>query len=230
MDRSSVVSLDAFEASLRGSITVWFLKDDTPAHPAGYADQVYTESPPIRRKILLTAPNSSQAWSVVDSWDIIYKVGAMNEWGLALAILQNQSTPFVVCVTPELRPPAPFFQKLVSKPNPLMTMILYSVLSGGNFVENSYVSNTYVSSYFFPFISPVDTVQVEHMERILRALVGNTTFSLKDTLKDIYSAQAGLTVSKVGYSAYHVFWYYAMTAARVKTPLVELIQAFLGQG
>ena len=224
MDRSSVVSLDAFEASLRGTVACWFLKDDTPAHGAGAADQIYTESPPIQRKILLTAPSSSQAWSVVDTWDVVYRVSSVNDWGLALAILQNQSVPYVACVAPELKPPVAFFQKLAAKPNPRMTMILYSVLGDGAFT-----ANPYVSSYFFPSVSPVDTVQVEHIEKILRALVGNTTFTIKDTLKDIYSAQAGLAVSKVGYSAYHVFWYYASTTARVKTPLLELIQAFMGQ-
>jgi hypothetical protein len=224
MDRSSVVSLDAFEASLRGTITTWFLKDETPAHGAGFTDQAYTESPPNQRRILLTAPSTSQAWSVVDTWDVIYRVGSIQDWGLALAILQNQNLPYVACVAPELKPPAAFFQKLTAKPNPRMTLILYSVLGEGTFV-----ANPFVSSYFFPCISPVDTVQVEHMERSLRTLVGNTSFTLKDTLKDIYSAQAGLTVSKVGYSAYHVFWYYATAAVRSKTPLLELIQAFMGQ-
>ena len=225
MDRSSVVSLDAFEASLRGTVACWFLKDDTPAHGAGAADQIYTESPPIQRKILLTGPTTSQAWSVVDSWDVVYRVSGMNDWGLALAILQNQSAPYVACVAPELKPPAAFFQKLAAKPNPRMTMILYSVLGVGTFS-----ANPYVSSYFFPAVSPMETVQIEHMESILRALVGNTSFALKDTLKDIYSSQAGLAISKVGYSAYHVFWYYATASARTKTPLLELIQAFMGQG
>ncbi len=224
MDRS-VISLDAFEASLRGSISTWYLKDDTPAHGAGYADQVYTESPPIQRRILLSAPATSQAWSVVDTWDIHYKVSAVTDWGIVLAILQNQQVPYVVCVAPELKPPAGFFQKLVAKPNPRMTMILYSVLDG-----SAFVANPYVSAYFFPSVSPMDTVQVEYIERIQRALLGNAPFVLKDALKDIYSAQAGLVVSKVGYSAFHVFWYYASAAAKAKTPLLEVIQAYLSQG
>ncbi len=224
MDRSSVVSLDAFEASLRGTISTWFLKDDTPTHGAGFTDQVYTESPPNQRRILLTAPSTSQAWSVVDTWDVVYRVSSVQDWGLALAILQNQTVPYVACVAPELKPPPAFFQKLTAKPNPRMTLILYSVLG-----EGSFTANPFVSTYFFPCVSAADTVQVEHMERCLRTLVGNTSFTLKDTLKDIYSAQAGLTVSKVGYSAYHVFWYYATAAVRTKTPLLELIQAFMGQ-
>lgn len=224
MDRSSVVSLDAFEASLRGTISTWFLKDDTPTHGAGFTDQVYTESPPNQRRILLTAPSTSQAWSVVDTWDVVYRVSSVQDWGLALAILQNQTVPYVACVAPELKPPAAFFQKLTAKPNPRMTLILYSVLGDGAFT-----ANPFVSTYFFPCVSAADTVQVEHMERALRTLVGNTSFTLKDTLKDIYSAQAGLSVSKVGYSAYHVFWYYATAAVRAKTPLLELIQAFMGQ-
>jgi hypothetical protein len=219
----SVISLDAFEASLRGQISVWYVKDDMPAHPAGFVDQVYADTPPIRRKILLTAPTSSQAWSVVDTWIVVYKVSSPVDWALVVAILQNQSEPYIVCVAPELKPPADFFKKIHKLPH--MTMILYSVLDSAKVAVNPYVS-----SYFFPSVSPIDTVLVEHIGGIVRSLVGNTSFAVKDVLKDIYSAQAGLVVSNVGYSAYHVFWYYATAAGRTRSPLLELIQAFIGQG
>ena len=223
MDRS-VVSLEAFEANLRGTVAVWYLKDGTPAHAPGFAEQLYTETPPIQRKILLAGAQASQAWLVVDAWDIIYRPSSQQDWSVILAILQNQTAPFLVCSTPDLRIPSAFFQKLAQKPNPRMTFIVYAILGSKDAV------GVPAHTYFFPSISPVDTYQIEQMEIVVRSLISNTPFNIKEALKDIYSAQAGLTVSRLESTHYSVYWYYATATKRSGSVLVELVNAFLHQG
>lgn len=226
MDRS-LISLEAFEANLRGTIAVWYLKDGTPAHAPGFADQIYTETPPIQRKILLAGPQTSQAWMVVDAWDIVYKAGTQQDWSVILAILQNQTAPFLVCSTPDLRIPAVFFQKLVQKPNPRMTFIVYAIL--GSKEATAIPAHT----HFFPSVSPSDSYQIEQLDAVVKSLLGNAPFHIKETLKDIYSAQAGLTVSRLESTHYSVYWYYACGVKKGgvgSNPFVELVQAYLGQG
>jgi hypothetical protein len=226
MDRS-VVSLEAFEANLRGTISVWYLKDGTPSHGPGFADQIYTETPPIQRKILLAGPHVSQAWLVVDSWDIVYKAGSQQDWSVILAILQNQTVPFLVCSTPDLRIPPVFFQKLAQKPNPRMTFIAYTVLGTKD------AAAIPAHTHFFPSISPLDSLQIEQLDGVIKTYTGASPFNIKEALKDIYSAQAGLVVSRLESTHYSVYWYYAAGGAKKggtgSNPFVDLIQAYLGQ-
>jgi hypothetical protein len=222
MDRP-VISLEAFEATLRGTITTWYLKDGSPAHAPGFAEQIYTESPPVQRKILLAAPKSSQAWTVIDDWSIIYRPQSSQDWSIVLTIIQNQGAPFLVCSTPDLQIPQAFFQRLSQKSNPHMTFIMYAAL--GTLPQ--------ADTYFFPCISPVDTHDIELLDKTIKKLIGNAPFQLKEALKDIYGAQAGLVVSRVDLSHYSVFWYYASGGQKkgaAANPFVELVQAYLSQG
>ena len=226
MDRS-LVSLEAFEANLRGSVSLWYLKDGAPAHAPGFAEQIYTESPPIQRKILLAGPGASQAWSVVDAWDIVYRPAGEHDWSIILAVLQNQRVPYLVCATPDIKIPAVFFQKLFQRSNPLMTFILYSVLGQGSALAPGLAIKPH--TYFFPSVSPVDSLQIEQLETVVRGLLGNAPFNIKDALRDIYSSQAGLVVSRLEGGHYNVYWYYASGAKKVGSPLTEIVNAYLSQ-
>lgn len=223
MDRS-LVSLEAFESNLRGTISIWYLKDGSPSHGPGFTDQIYTETPPIQRKILLSGQHSPQAWTVVDSWDIIYKPVSSQDWSIILAILQNQTVPFLVCSTPDLKIPPAFFQKLNQKPCPRMTFIVYSILGSKD------AAGIPAHTCFFPSVSPVDTNQIEQLDTITKSLLSNVPFNLKDALKDIYSAQAGLVISRLENKHYSVYWYYASGATKKPaSAFMELIQAYLNQ-
>jgi hypothetical protein len=227
MDRS-LVSLEAFEANLRGTVSIWYLKDGAPAHAPGFAEQIYTESPPIQRKILLAGQHASQAWNVVDAWDIVYRPAGEHDWSIVLAILQNQRVPYLVCATPDVRIPAVFFQKLLQRTNPLMTFILYSVLGQASPLAGSPIKP---HTYFFPSISPIDSLQIEQMESVIKNLLGNAPFNIKEALRDIYSSQAGLVVSRLETAHNSVYWYYA--SAGQKKPasaFVEVVNAYLAQG
>lgn len=229
MDRS-LVSLEAFEANLRGTVSIWYLKDGAPAHAPGFAEQIYTESPPIQRKILLAGQHASQAWNVVDAWDIVYRPAGEHDWSIVLAILQNQRVPYLVCATPDVRIPAVFFQKLLQRTNPLMTFILYSVLGQAS-VSALATGPIKPHTYFFPSISPIDSLQIEQMESVIKNLLGNAPFNIKEALRDIYSSQAGLVVSRLETAHNSVYWYYA--SAGQKKPasaFVEVVNAYLAQG
>jgi hypothetical protein len=58
---SNVVQLEAFEAPLRSRRIRWFLSPGTPiTYPPGFQEQLFLETPPFQRRILLTTSASSR--------------------------------------------------------------------------------------------------------------------------------------------------------------------------
>lgn len=111
--QTSVVQLEAFEAPLRGRRIRWFRSPTASVqYPPGFQEQCFAESPPFQRRVLLSAPQSSEAWKLLDRWDAIILPTAPVDWSLAITLIQNQAQPCLVLVTPEVRIPSAFFTKL----------------------------------------------------------------------------------------------------------------------
>jgi len=224
---SNVVQLEAFESQIRAKQLRWFLVPDYPvAYPPGFQEQCFTESPPFQRRILLTAPSSSEAWKLVDQWDAILLPTAASDWSIVLAVLFNQPMPCLVVVTPEVKAPAAFFQKCRQMGAKAPTLVVFQVLKIPVIMAVSSFDAT-----FFPSSTCLETTCLESTQLVLQQSLPAEwirTFSLKDALRDLKSAGATLVVSSIEDVQPTLYWYYASSIKQEKGSLLaSIVQTLL---
>lgn len=212
------VQVEAFEASIKGRRLRWFLAPDYVAYPPGFQEQMFTESPPFQRKILITAHQSSEAWKLVDTWDAVFVPQSPVEWSLILAYLQNTTKPSILILTPEVQPPLAFFQK--SSGTTLVAFALISQVTAATQV-----------SFDATFLPPAkDLDNVDQINILLQRLVAPENlhnFSLKDSVRDLKSAGATLVISSIEESKASLYWYYVSEISQKNRLLDTVIQTLL---
>jgi len=204
------VQLEAFESSIKNRRLRWFLTDIS--YPPGFQEQVYNESPPFQRKILVSSHKSSEAWKLVDAWDAIFIPQTPLEWSLILAYVQNTANP-IVCITPDVQTPTAFYQKVKS------TTVTFSDLS-----FPSLTPLIVFDASFFPPAPQLDNY-LEQTNTFLKSLVPAEilrTFVLKDAVRDLKSAGATLVVSSIEESKASLYWYY-VSECPVKHQLLDKV-------
>jgi len=206
------VQLEAFESSIKNRRLRWFLTD-LISYPPGFQEQIYTESPPFQRKILIASHKSSEAWKVVDAWDAVFIPQTPLEWSLILAYLQNTQSPSIICITPEVQTPNAFYLKAQA------TIVTFSNISCANLTPLITFDAT-----FFPPANQLENY-IEQTNGLLKSLVSNEilrTFVLKDAIRDLRAAGATLVVSSIEESKASLYWYY-VSETQVKEKLLDRV-------
>ena len=224
---NNVVQLEAFESPLRCRRIRWFLSPGAPiTYPPGFQEQALLESPPITRRILLTSPNSSEAWKLVDSWDAVLVPVLQSDWSLALTVCLNQPGPALVILTPELKAPQAFFLKCQQAAQKAPTLVHFQTLG----IPLPPITITYDAT-FFPPSKSMDENLMEATQLCLQSLMsGNSLreFVLKDAIRDLKSAGATLVVSSIGDPEPTLYWYYATESqTKSRDTLSSVIQTLL---
>ena len=227
---NNVVQLEAFESPLRGRRIRWFLAPGSPAlYPPGFQEQLFLESPPFQRRILLTCPTSTEAWKLTDRWDTIFQPTTAMDWSLILTFLLNQPPPCLVICTPEVKVPPVLFQKLLPLVLKAPTIICFQTLA----LPLVQVPVLFDAT-FFPPAKAVDHTLMEAMQAALTSLISSDklgSFSIRDALKDLRGAGATLAVSSIEELNPSLYWYYASeTKSEGKSLLASVLQTLMSRG
>ena len=231
----NVVQLEAFEASLRGTKTLWYLsRNAKPQYPSGFQEQLFTETPPFQKRILILSPKASEAWKLVDRWDVVFTVTNGYDWSLLLTLLQYQQAPehCLVFFTPDAFPPPAFFQKFVTKPGKTPTLLITDFLQ----TPLRQLPITF-DTIFFPGAQTLDDSATETVQTCLNQMLTTEVLKglqLKESLKDLKVAGAGLAVSSLESPRRQIslFWYYTSSETQKKEDslLSQTIQLLLSRG
>ena len=108
----SSISLEAFDATLRGKYTQWILpSQDFCALPGGFQDQILSGTPAFQTTILLMGKQDSRAWLLAYSWDMSFTPDSPTDWSLMVSVIQHLKKPVLLVTTPRCIAPAAFWQK-----------------------------------------------------------------------------------------------------------------------
>jgi len=111
----SSISLEAFDANLRGRISEWILPNqDTCSLPNGFFDQLISGSTPFQTNILLLSKQDSRAWYLAYPWEMSLIPETPTDWSLLLSMLQHLKGPHLIVVCPKLQVPLAFWQKCLT--------------------------------------------------------------------------------------------------------------------
>jgi hypothetical protein len=219
---SNVVQLEAFEATLRSRRIRWFLSPNQPTtYPPGFQEQLFLETPPFQRRILLTTSASSEAWKLVDRWDAILLLHTAADWSLALTVCINQPAPALVIMTPELKPPPAFFTKCQTLGLKGPTIVHFQILT----LPVPPTAITFDATFFPPSKSFDDTT-LEATQIILQQTLSSNVlrnFDLKDAIRDLRGAGATIVVSCIGEQEAVLEWVYATEAKAKQKDIVSAI-------
>ena len=219
---SNVVQLEAFEATLRNKRIRWLLSPNQPAtYPPGFQEQLFLETPPFQRRILLTTSASSEAWKLVDRWDAILLPHTGADWSLALTVCMNQPAPALVIMTPELKPPQAFFTKCQTLGLKGPTIVHFQTLQ----IPTPPAAVTFDAT-FFPPSKSFDETSLEATQVILQQLLSANSlrnFDLKDAIRDLRGAGATIVVSCIGEQEPVLEWFYATESKGKQKDVVSAI-------
>lgn len=231
----NVVQLEAFESSLKGKRICWFVNSSAkslPQYPPGFSEQIFTESPPFQRNILVTGPKSSEAWKLVDKWDITYSVSSASDWSILLTIIlyQPNSEHVLVVFTPEAKPPPTFFQKLQqqTKPGKASTLMCLDYLQAP--LQPFPIT---FDAIFFPGSQHLDDSSLQIIQNLIQTLVSTETPRVSDSIKELRSVGAGLVISSIESvrRIYTLYWYYATESSQKNDSLLQqVLHATLKRG
>jgi hypothetical protein len=217
------VNLEAFESSIKNRRIRWFLTDIV-SYPPGLHEQVFNESPPFLKRLLISGQKSSEAWKLVDAWDAVFVPTTPIEWSLILAYIQNIAKPSIVFITPEVQVPAAFYQKSAG----LTTSVTFSFINSATLAPLVGFDAT-----FFPSAHELENY-VDQTNGILKSLVSGEiirNFVLKDAIRDLRSAGATLVVSSIEESKSSLYWYYVSESHVKEKGLIDtVIQTLLRRG
>ena len=224
---SNVVQLEAFEATLRNKRIRWFLSPGAPiTYPPGFQEQLFLETPPFQRRILLTTSASSEAWKLVDRWDGILLPVTSADWSLALTVCMNQPTPALVIMTSELKPPQAFFTKCHTLGLKAPTIVHFQTLQ--NPVPQAAIT---FDATFFPPSKSFDETALEATQIVLHQILSSNilrNFELKDAIRDLRGAGASIVVSSIGEQEPCLEWFYATESkTKQKDTMSAILQTLL---
>lgn len=227
---SNVVQLEAFESSLKARRIRWFVPPAAPTfYPPGFQEQIFTESPPFQRRILITSPASSEAWKMTERWDTILMPQSPTDWSLVLTFLMNQPPPSLVLTTPETRVPPQIFQKCATMGLKAPTIVCLQTLA----LPLQPPPVTFDAT-FFPPAKAVEDALMDAMQAALQNLISSDklgSFNVKDALKDLRGAGATLVVSSIDDPEPSLYWYYASEPkTKGKDLFASVVQTLLSRG
>jgi hypothetical protein len=178
------ISLEAFDANLRGRISQWILpSEDICSLPNGFFDQLISGSTAFQTSILLLSKQDSKAWHLAYPWEMTFVPESSTDWSLLLSILQHLKSPHLIVACPKLQVPQAFWQKCLSLgQTKVPTCVSLKYISD--------LTGTLVPHYiFFPKLDLITDTQFIKIPSILPQAIQN---SIKDLdLRSIYRELRG---------------------------------------
>jgi hypothetical protein len=109
------ISLEAFDATLRGRYTQWVLpSQDFCALPGGFQDQILSGTPAFQTTIVLLSKQDSRAWLLAYSWDMSFTPDSPTDWSLMVSVIQHLKKPVLLVTAPKCMAPVAFWQKCLT--------------------------------------------------------------------------------------------------------------------
>jgi hypothetical protein len=218
------LQLEAFEAPIKGHRIRWIITPDSPiTYPPGFQEQIFTESPPFQRRILIISHQSSEAWKVVDKWDAVFVPQSPVDWSIIIAYIQNTVKPCIICIAPDVQTPLAFYQKSA----PLLpTIVSFATIP----VQQAPIT---FEATFFPPAGSLEPY-TDTITTLLSSLLPQEvlrSFILKEAIRDLRSAGATLVVSSIEESKPSLYWYYVSESHVKERKLLDtVIQTLLRRG
>jgi hypothetical protein len=180
----SSVSLEAFDANLRGRISQWFLpSQEFCALPNGFYDQLVSGSSGFQTSILVLSKQDSKAWQLAYPWDMTFIPESPTDWSLLLSILQHLKGPHLIVTAPKLQVPQAFWQKSLTVSKVVPTVVCLKDITDTNPV-------TFLPhSIFFPRLDLITDTQFIKIPNILPQAVQQSVINLD--LRSIYKELRG---------------------------------------
>lgn len=219
----SVVQVDAFETPLHGRHIRWFVPSRTAlvGFPPGFEEQINTESPPYKQRMLIMSPKCSEAWKLFEKWDAVFVPHTSVDWSLILTWLQKIPPTTLVVLSPDLAVPLAFFQKckqLQTQP----TLIHFQYIHNEPYRP---LQQIVYDDTFFPQLSEqfLDTVQGILQSALSADILQKLV--LKDVLNDLRAADAALVISYDTRRQGGLYWYYVTEQKETPSQLLTIVQA-----
>ena len=181
----SSISLEAFDANLRGKISQWILpSEETCSLPNGFIDQLISGSAAFQTSILLLSKQDSKAWHLAYPWEMTFVPESSTDWSLLLSILPHLKGPQLIVTSPKLQVPLAFWQKAMTLgqgKTPTFVSLKY--------ISDSTTGNLLPHSIFFPKLDLITDTQFIKIPSIFPVAVQT---SIKDLdLRSIYRELRG---------------------------------------
>jgi hypothetical protein len=151
----SSISLEAFDANLRGRISQWILpSEETCSLPNGFFDQLISGSASFQTSILVLSKQDSKAWHLAYPWEMTFVPESTTDWSLLLSMLQHLKGPILIVMSPKIQVPQAFWQKCMAFPSgkaPTCVSLKYS--------SDSNPGTLLAHSIFFPKLDLITDTQ-----------------------------------------------------------------------
>ena len=207
-EKSQTITLEAFEANLRGTSVLWYLPPGTkPQYPQGFVDQIVTDAPPFAKKVLITGPQTHVGWRLVDDWDVTWRPTTGTEWSILLTYLNNCPKPVLLVIAPGSQIPPAFLQKMAAG----ITLVTFAIMGEPTVGLN-------ITMYQSILLPPLNLDLIPSLSFVQHLGIPNPSWNASSVLRDLHGAGASLVVSSVGdrQGQKQYYWYY--TSKNQHTP------------
>lgn len=178
------VSLEAFDANLKGKISQWILpSDESCSLPNGFLDQLISGSSAFQTTILLLSKQDYKAWYLAYPWEMTFIPESNTDWSLILSLIQHLKGPHLIITCPKLQVPPVFWQKCISIGRTIPTCVSLK------YVSDTTIGTILPYSIFFP---KLDLITDTQFIKITTAFPQAIQQSIKDLdLRSIYRELRG---------------------------------------
>jgi hypothetical protein len=231
------ISLEAFDANLRGRISQWILpSEEICSLPNGFFDQLISGSAPFQTSILVLSKQDSKAWHLAYPWDMTFIPESSTDWSLLLSILQHLKGPQLVVASPKIQVPQAFWQKCISLGSgkaPTCVSLKYISDSSGSLMPHSIffpkldlITDTQFikipSMFHIAIQQSIKDLDLRSIYRELRGSGASLCLSLSESRSSVpYTNQVG-TQQSGGVPTYLATWFYPEINGALRLHLSDL--------
>jgi hypothetical protein len=218
--QSQTITLEAFEAQLRGTTVLWYIPQKaTPQYPQGFIDQIVTDDKPFAKKCLILSVNTPPGWRLIDDFDIVMRPTTPTDWSVLLTCLNNCSKPVLVILAPYAYAPSALLQRLPQG----TTFVSLKHLEEPNASPQTY------QTVMLPQLS-LDLIPNISFAQLLGS--SNPSWNVPTVLRDLHGAGASLVASSIGdrLAQKQFYWYYTSKNASPSWRLEQIQNILLTIG
>jgi len=238
----SSISLEAFDANLRGRISQWILpSQEICSLPNGFHDQLISGNAPFQTTLLLLSKHDSKAWLLSFPCDLTFIPESPTDWSLLVSMLQHLKAPILIVTCPKLQVPAAFWQKclLIKAQAQAITCVCLRDISSDTQVQQSFLPQfiffpkldliTDTQFMKFPSILPqatqhsIQSLDLRSIYRELRGSGASLCLSLTDSRLSLQSHHATGNIQQNGSTpSYIATWFYPEINGALRLHLSDL--------
>jgi len=189
------VSLEAFDANLRGRISQWILSSqEVCSLPNGFCDQVLSGTPSFQTSVLLLSKQDSKAWYLAYTWDLTFIPESQTDWSLLLSMLQHLKGPLLLVTSPKIQVPQAFWQKCLTATKIAPTCVCLK------YITDTPIQTTFLPhSIFFPKLDLITDTQFTKIPSMFPSAVQQSiqNLDLRSIYRELRGSGASLCLSLV---------------------------------